>query len=177
MDWLVELIKNLPQILLALSKNREGLVAFVWLVASITMVFMFRDTPPWMRALLFVFALGGIFYLATLILKTNTEIQHAEISGYVYYEVDKSGNLTPEDGRIYSLNPKHRQYGELQLGDQLQTAEAAKLYSVPHVEATKQFALTKERECLSITEIGYPVAVVNASSGGWFKVRPIPCPS
>jgi hypothetical protein len=177
MDWLVELIKNLPQILLALAKNREGLVAFVWLVASITMVFMFKDAPPWMRALLFVFALGGIFYLATLILKTNKEVQHAEISGYVYYEVDKNGNLTPEDGRIYSLNPNHRQYGQLQVGDQLQTAEASKLYRNPHVEASEQFAMTKERECLTIIEAGHPVEVVKASSGGWFRVRPIPCPS
>jgi hypothetical protein len=177
MDWMVELLKNLPQILLALAKNREGLVAFVWLVASITMVFMFRDAPPWMRALLFVFALGGIFYLATLILKANTAIQHAEISGYVYYEVDKNGNLTPEDGRIYSLNSNRRQYSQLRLGDQLQTAEASKLYSKPHVDASSQFAMTKERECLTIVEIGHPVAVTKANSGGWFRVNPIPCPS
>jgi hypothetical protein len=165
--------QNLPKILEAIDSNNQGFVAAIWIISGIALFFNFRKSSEKIRAFLFVFSLLGIFYLAYVVIQANNEIVATQ-RGWTYYEVDQDGNVTPNDGRLESLDQTRRKYSELKVGGQLKTREAAQLYDSP-VKPRNLVGISEDRSCFMIEELGHEIAVESAASGGWLKVKVIRC--
>ncbi|MEG3179192.1 hypothetical protein [Sphingomonas sp. LT1P40] len=182
MKWIEKLIDNLPEIISRLSGNTNGLIAVIWLIGAVLLYFFLRDAPPRIRAIVFVIAFLGAIYLAKIVVDTNQVINKEEETsqseeGWTYYQVTKSGQLAPPDGRLWVIRGG-RQYGELKVDDQLKVADAdgAKLYSAPGKVDENQIGLTDGKACLKVLETGQPRMVSKPpGSGGWIKVKVIAC--
>ncbi|RYD59761.1 MAG: hypothetical protein EOP60_01425 [Sphingomonadales bacterium] len=184
MDWLGKLFEYLPEILGRLAGNPNGLIGFIWLVSAFTLYFFLGNAPAYIRAIVFLLALGAILYVTRELIVTADKViaekKSEALVGYTFYQVDSRGALVPPDGRLHVLKGKGRQYGELAVGDQLRVVtdgDGASLYTGPSKERYPSAGTTNREACLEILETGHPYAkpLKIPGSAGYFKVKTLPC--